>query len=82
MGRFFKSFIHLWLPRVSVAVHGLALVVASGSYSSCDGLASHCSGFSYCREQALELVAHRRSACGVFLDQGLNPHPLHWQLDS
>ena len=21
-------------------------------------------------------------ACGIFLDQGLNPCPLHWQLDS
>ena len=28
---------------------------------------------------------HRLScpaACGVFLDQGSNPHPLHWQADS
>ena len=22
------------------------------------------------------------SACGIFLDQGLDPHPLHWQADS
>ena len=21
-------------------------------------------------------------ACGIFLDQGLNPCPLHWQVDS
>ena len=30
-------------------------------------------------------MAHRLSCfagCGVFLDQGLNPCPLHWQLDS
>ena len=30
-------------------------------------------------------VAHRLScplACGIFLDQGLNPCPLHWQADS
>ena len=29
--------------------------------------------------------AHRLScfsACGIFPDQGLNPHPLHWQVDS
>ena len=55
VGRFFKSFIYLRLHRVFVAVHGLSLVVASGNYSSCDALASHCSGFSYCRAQALEL---------------------------
>ena len=22
------------------------------------------------------------SACGIFQDQGLNPGPLHWQVDS
>ena len=31
------------------------------------------------------VVAHGLScsaACGIFLDQGSNPHPLHWQADS
>ena len=31
------------------------------------------------------VVAHRLSystACGIFLDQGSNPSPLHWQVDS
>ena len=31
------------------------------------------------------VVAHRlshASACGIFLDQGSNPWPLHWQVDS
>ena len=31
------------------------------------------------------VVAHRLScstACGIFLDQGSNPCPLHWQADS
>ena len=31
------------------------------------------------------VVAHQLScsvACGIFLDQGLNPCPLHWQADS
>ena len=30
-------------------------------------------------------MAHRLSysvACGIFLDQGLNPRLLHWQVDS
>ena len=57
--------------------------------------ASHCSGFSCCRAWALGtqtsvvmglvVVAHQLScpvACGIFPDQGSNPHPLHWQLDS
>ena len=25
---------------------------------------------------------HRPAACGIFLDQGSNPCPLHWQADS
>ena len=31
------------------------------------------------------VVAHRLSyptACGIFLDKGSNPCPLHWQVDS
>ena len=30
-------------------------------------------------------LAHRlccSAACGIFPDQGLNPYPLHWQVDS
>ena len=36
-------------------------------------------------EFRLSNVAHRVSflmACGIILDQGLNPRPLHWQVDS
>ena len=52
--------------------------------------ASHCSGFSCCGAQALQCegsvsVAHGLScskACGIFPDQGSNPSPLHWQVDS
>ena len=51
---------------------------------------SHCSGFSGCGAWALGagasvVGAHRLScsmACGIFLDQGLNPCPLHWQPDN
>ena len=28
------------------------------------------------------LQAHGLSCGGIFLDQGLNPCPLHWQVDS
>ena len=50
-------------------------------------------GFSSCSTQGLLMLwstgsvfaAHGlscREACGIFLDQGLNPCPLHWQVDS
>ena len=56
----------------------------------CSARASHCGGFSRCRARALGarapvVVAHGLScsvACGIFLDQGLNQCPLHWQEDS
>ena len=63
-----------------VAVHGLLLLRRTGSRHA---------GFSSCGSQALERrlgsVAHGLScsvACGIFLDQGSNPCPLHWQVDS
>ena len=47
------------------------------------------SGFSSCGSRALEhgsaVVVSRLScsmACGVFPDQGLNPHTMYWQVDS
>ena len=51
-----------------VAVHGLLIVVAS------------CCGAWDLRTRASVVVAHGLSgsaACGIFLDQGLNPYPLH-----
>ena len=56
--------------------------------SSCV-LASHCGDLSCCRAwdlgaRASVVVAYRFScptACGIFLDQGSNPCPLHWQAD-
>ena len=69
---------------------GFSLVAASADYSS-----SRCTGFSLrwplllrstgSRRTGSVVVAHRLScsvACGIFLDQGLNPCPLHWQVDS
>ena len=47
---------------------------------------SRCAGFSSCGSWAKSagsiVVAHGPScsvACGIFLDQGSNPCPLHWQ---
>ena len=36
-------------------------------------------GLSSCGSRALEC---RLSSCGIFPDQGSNPCPLHWQVDS
>ena len=59
-------------------------------FCSCGVQASHCGFFSCCRTQALGhavsvVVAHRLSCPvtrGIFLNQKLNPCPLHWQVDS
>ena len=75
---------------VFVSVRGLSLVAASGGHSS-----SRCAGLSLSRPLLLQstgsgragsaAVAHGPScsaACGIFPDQGSNPCPLHWQVDS
>ena len=79
-------FIYFWLHWVFVAVLGLSLVLASGG---CSLVAMH--GFSSqwlflfwsmdSRAQASVLALHGFSCstvCGIFLNQGLNPCPLHW----
>ena len=92
------SFFFFWLHWVFVAVCGLSLVVASGGYfsSQCAGFSlwwllllwspgSRRVGFSSCSTQGLVVVAHGLCcsvACGIFPDQGSNPCPLHWQVDS
>ena len=86
---FFNLF-YLWLCWVFISVRGLSLVVASGGHSS-----SQCAGLSPSRPLLLRstgsrhagsvIVAHGPScstACGIFPDQGSNPCPLHWQVDS
>ena len=70
---------------------GFSLAVASRGYSSlrCVGFSlrwllllrstgSRRTGFSSCGAGGLSCSV----ACGIFLDQGLNPCPLHWQADS
>ena len=87
---FIYLFIYFWLCWVFVSVRGLLLVVASGGHSS-----SRCAGLSLLRPLLLQstgsrcagsvVVAHGPScsaACGIFPDQGSNPHPLNWQADS
>ena len=83
-------FIYLWLCWVFVSVRGLSLVAASGGHSS-----SRCAGLSLSQPLLLRSTGSRRTdsaivahgpshfaACGIFPDQGSNPCPLHWQVDS
>ena len=54
-----------------------------GLLSRCGLWASHCSGFSRCRAWPPEPIgpwAQSSTTCGIFLDWGLNPCPLLWQL--
>ena len=87
---FIYLFIYFWLCWVFVSVRGLSLVAASGGHSS-----SRCVGLSLLwplllwstgsRRTGSVVVAHGPScsvACGIFPDQGSNPHPLHQQADS
>ena len=87
---FLIFFFFFWLCWVFVSVRGLSLVAASGGHSSL-----RCAGLSLSRPLLLQsagsrragsvVVAHRPScsvACGIFLDQGSNLCPLHWQADS
>ena len=71
-----------------------SLLAASGGYSSlwCTGFSlggfslrstgSRRTGFSSCGPWALEHRLSCSAACGIFLDQGSNPCPLHSQVDS
>ena len=87
---FIFQFIYFWLCWVFVSVPGLSLVVASRGHSS-----SWCVGLSLSRPLLLRSTGSRRAgsvvvahgpsssaACGIFPDQGSNPCPLHWQVDS
>ena len=87
---FFKKFIYLiyfiFGCTGSLLPHaGSFLVAVSGGYSSL-----WCAGFSLrwlllLRSAGSVVVAHGLScsaACEIFLDQGSNPCPLHWQADS
>ena len=85
-----KYFI-FWLLWVFTATHRLSLVVASRGYSLAVVCGLLIEAPSLTGEHglwstlALAGVEPGRSscvACGVFLDQGLNPCSLHWQADS
>ena len=81
---------YFWLHWVFTAAHGLSLLAASGGYSPVEVHGLLIAVASLCRTWALGpqaslVVVHRLSclmACGIFLDQGSNPCPLHGQVDS
>ena len=86
----FFFFFNFWLCWVFVSVRGHSLVAASGGHSS-----SRCTGLSLLWPLLLRSTGSRRAgsvvvahgpncsaACGIFPDQGSNPCPLHWQVDS
>ena len=93
---FFKFYLfYFWLHWVFVAAHGLSLGAASGAYSSlwCAGFSLRwllllwllLLWLAGSRAQASVVAVHGLScsaACGIFPDQGSNPCPLHWQVDS
>ena len=87
---FLIYFYFFWLCWVFVSVQGLPLVAASGGHSSL-----WCTGLSLLWPLLLQSTGSRRTgsvvvahgpsfsaACGIFPDQGSNPCPLHWQVDS
>ena len=80
---FLKLFICFWLCWVSTPLLGLSLIATSAGFLLCGAPAAHCGGFSCCGAQALELRLRSCGAtCGISPDQGLNPCPLHWQVNS
>ena len=79
--------VYFWLCCGSVL---LCSSCEQGLLSSCGAQAGRCDGFC-CVEHGLwgvrasVVVAHElrhSAACGILPDQGLNPRPLQWQVDS
>ena len=75
---------HIYLFMAALGLCCFAQAFSSHSewelLSNCGAQASHCGGWSSCRAQVLGLNCPKE--CGILLDQGLNPRPLHWQVDS
>ena len=92
--RFFliHLFIYLFLTALGLRCCTQAFSSCSkrGLLFRCGAWASHCGGFSLlwsmgCRHTGSVVVAHGLSCSttrGIFPSQGLNPCPLHWQVDS
>ena len=93
---FFTSFVYslslffpFWLYWVFVALCGPSLVAVAALQGQCLGILipdnSLCWGAHSLGTWVEQLAAQGLrcpSACGIFLDWGLNLCPLHWQVDS
>ena len=75
---------HIYLFMAALGLWCFAQAFSSCSewelLSNCGAQASHCSDWSSCRARVLGLNCSKEY--GILLDQGLNPHPLHWQVYS
>ena len=77
---------------VCTALHGLSLVQVRGDYSFgwfllLRSTGSRAHGLQYPRFESTgsavaALGLSCSAVCGIFLDQGSTPRPLHWQVDS
>ena len=79
---FFFFFLNLWLCWVFVAACRLSLAEMSRGFSL--QRLPLLQGTQTLGRQASAVVVHSLSfpvVCGIFLDWGLNPCPLHWQVD-
>ena len=83
--RGFMLFFFFWLCWVYALHRFFSSLGEQGLLSSRRAWASHCGGFSYgarVPEHRLKSCGTHRlgcsMVCGVFLDQGSNPCPLHW----
>ena len=77
--RFFFFLICIYLFMAAPGLSGCAR-----AFSRCGAQASHGCDFLLQSRDCSVIVAHGLScptACGIFLDQGLNPCPLHWLLN-
>ena len=78
---FLNEIIYFCLCWVFVAVHGLSLVAASGLFIAVTSLVvGH--GLGMRAQQFQHKGLSCPMACEIFSDQGLNPCPLLWQMDS
>ena len=88
---FFLKYLFIFHCARSLLLHtGFPSFGGQSLLSSCGGRVSHRSGFSCCSTQALRAQAQQlwhtglaaQQQCGIFLNQGSNLCPLHWQADS
>ena len=73
--------------RLSLVAGGLGVGVGGWGYSLAGVFPFHCgSSVAWALGDVGSAVLvqglHCFKACGLFLDQGSHPHPLHWQADS